>query len=131
MSPLLRFGGSRSCLRRRKVRGFLTARIRWALQWDHIYSADYFLLLLALLGASLAACTVTNQWPAVKVARRWRFKGDQDSLARLPVASLLPNARLADVGRALLAKNYQVGEAVVSQSVVHSVSQSGACDRCG
>ena len=53
-----------------KVLGFLTGRIIWALQWDHIYSADYFLLLLALLGASLAACTVTNQWPAARVARR-------------------------------------------------------------
>lgn len=50
--------------------GFLTGRIIWALQWDHIYSADYFLGLLALLGASLAACTATNQWPAVKVSRR-------------------------------------------------------------
>lgn len=47
--------------------GFLTGRIIWALQWDHIYTADYFLLLLGLLGASLAACTYTNQWPAVKV----------------------------------------------------------------
>ena len=55
------------------------------MQWDHIYSADYFLLLLALLGASLAACTATTQWPAVKVARRWRFKGDEASLARLQV----------------------------------------------
>ena len=54
-------------------------------QLDHIYSADYFLLLLGLLGASLAACTATNQWPAVKVARRWRFKADETSLARLQV----------------------------------------------
>ncbi len=57
----------------------------WPLQLDHIYSADYFLLLLGLLGASLAACTATNQWPAVKVARRWRFKADETSLLRLQV----------------------------------------------
>lgn len=57
-------------------------------QLDHIYSADYFLLLLALLGASLAACTATNQWPAVKVARRWRFKADETSLARLQVGTV-------------------------------------------
>jgi cytochrome c biogenesis protein len=90
------------------VLGFLTGRIIWALQLDHIYTADYFLLLLALLGASLAACTATNQWPAVKVAQRWRFKGDQASLARLQVASLLPNARLQDLGAALRARRYQV-----------------------
>ena len=41
------------------------------LQWDHIYTAPYFLALLALLGASLAACTSTRQWPMVRVARRY------------------------------------------------------------
>ena len=40
------------------------------LQWDHIYTADYFLVLLAFLAASLAACSYTRQWPMVKVARR-------------------------------------------------------------
>jgi hypothetical protein len=90
------------------VLGFLTGRIVVALQLDHIYTAEYFLLLLALLGASLTACTITNQWPAVKVARRWRFKGEQASLARLEVASRVPDARLVDVGRVLAAKNYQV-----------------------
>ncbi|KAL4427842.1 hypothetical protein ABPG75_001931 [Micractinium tetrahymenae] len=92
----------------RKVLGFLTGRIIWALQWDHIYTADYFLLLLGLLGASLAACTYTNQWPAVKVARRWRFKGDEASLARLQVAGQLPNAALGDVAKALTDRQYQV-----------------------
>lgn len=92
----------------RKVLGFLTGRLIWALQWDHIYSADYFLLLLALLGASLAACTATNQWPAVKVARRWRFRGDAQALGRLPVSAQLPNAAVADVARALAVRQYQV-----------------------
>lgn len=136
-----------------KVLGFLTGRIIWALQWDHIYTADYFLLLLGLLGASLAACTYTNQWPAVKVgprpgligrcrwqgacwpaggrlgsscagrcphpgcalptrrpqvAQRWRFKGDEASLARLQVSARLPNAALSDVAQVLAAKQYQV-----------------------
>ncbi|PSC68118.1 cytochrome c biogenesis [Micractinium conductrix] len=92
----------------KKVLGFLTGRIIWALQWDHIYSADYFLGLLALLGASLAACTATNQWPAVKVARRWRFKTEEASLARLQVGARLPNASLRDVAAALVAKQYRV-----------------------
>jgi cytochrome c biogenesis protein len=43
------------------------------LQWDHIYTANYFLALMALLGASLAACTSTRQWPMVKVARRCSY----------------------------------------------------------
>lgn len=76
------------------------------LQLDHIYSADYFLLLLALLGASLAACTATNQWPAVKVARRWRFKADETSLARLQVGAVAGPATACECGswNALLPK---------------------------
>ena len=53
-----------------KVLGFLTYHWIFALQWDHIYTANYFLGLMALLGASLAACTSTRQLPMVKVARR-------------------------------------------------------------
>lgn len=53
-----------------KVVGFVDWQLIKALQWDHIYSANYFLALMALLAASLAACTSTRQWPMVKVARR-------------------------------------------------------------
>lgn len=42
----------------------------WALQWDHVYTSNYFLALLGLLAASLAACSATRQWPMVKVAKR-------------------------------------------------------------
>ena len=52
------------------ILGFLTWRWILALQLDHIYTASYFLALMALLGASLAACTSTRQVPMVKVARR-------------------------------------------------------------
>lgn len=55
-----------------KVLGFLTYNWIFALQWDHIYTSNYFLGLMALLGASLAACTSTRQLPMVRVARRYR-----------------------------------------------------------
>ena len=54
-----------------KVLGFLTYQWIFALQWDHIYTAPYFLGLMALLGASLAACTSTRQLPMIRVARRY------------------------------------------------------------
>ena len=53
-----------------KVLGFLTYNWIFALQLDHIYTANYFLGLMALLGVSLAACTSTRQLPMVRVARR-------------------------------------------------------------
>ena len=43
-----------------QVLGFLTSDLIRALQWDHIYSANYFLGLLGLLAASLAACSANR-----------------------------------------------------------------------
>lgn len=88
--------------------GFITHRLIWALQWDHIYTADYFLGLLVLLGASLAACTYTNQWPSAKVAQRWRFRTQPEQYTKLETAVRLSNARVQDIGRELSAKRYQV-----------------------
>ena len=53
-----------------RVFGFVTWRLIGLFQFDHVYVAPYFLGLLALLGASLAACTTTRQWPMLRVARR-------------------------------------------------------------
>lgn len=91
-----------------KVFGFVTVDLITALQWDHIYTANYFLALLALLAASLAACTATTQWPAVKVAQRWRFRKDEAAFNGLPMARKVPSAALNDLAAALDAKNYQL-----------------------
>ena len=50
--------------------GCIDWRLIYLLQLDHVYTATYFLALLGLLGASLWACTLTRQLPAVRVARR-------------------------------------------------------------
>ena len=63
-----------------KVIGFVDWRLIQATQLDHIYTAGYFLGLLGLLGASLAACTATRQWPAVRVARRCAVAGKHRNL---------------------------------------------------
>lgn len=55
------------------VLGFFTWRWIFALGFDHMYSAPIFLGMLALLAASLMACTYTTQIPLVKVARRSVF----------------------------------------------------------
>lgn len=91
-----------------KVLGFVTSRLIWALQWDHIYTADYFLLLLALLAGSLSACTATTQWPMVKVAQRWRFRMEPTAYERLPVARMVPASRVGDLAAALVNKGYQI-----------------------
>ncbi len=54
-------------------------------------------------GVLLATCYDATELEGLKAR-----KGEQASLARLEVASRVPDARLVDVGRVLAAKNYQV-----------------------
>jgi cytochrome c biogenesis protein len=91
-----------------KVLGFVTHDLINFLQWDHIYTANYFLAILALLAASLSACTATTQWPAVKVAQRWRFRKDEKAYKGLDIARKVPSARIMDLAQELQAKNYQM-----------------------
>ena len=56
-----------------KVLGFLDYNLLFALQLDHIYTSDYFLGISALLTASLISCSRTQQWPLLKMSKRWSF----------------------------------------------------------
>eukprot|EP00890_Picochlorum_soloecismus_P004901 jgi/Picsp_1/5411/NSC_02770-R1_protein len=91
-----------------KVLGFVTSRLIYALQLDHIYSSWYFLMILGVLSLSLTACTLTTQWPMVKVAQRWRFRNTESAFNSLPFAREIPNARIQDLGEALIEKKYQI-----------------------
>lgn len=53
------------------VLGFFTWRWIFFLGFDHMFSSPIFLGMLALLGASLMACTYTTQIPLIKVSRRF------------------------------------------------------------
>lgn len=91
-----------------KVIGFLTSDFILALQFDRIYTANYFLALMALLAASLAACTTTRQIPLVRVARRWRFHDKPERVWAQGTAAVMPGADVHDLGRELKSKGYQV-----------------------
>ncbi|GFH19365.1 C-type cytochrome synthesis protein 1, partial [Haematococcus lacustris] len=96
-----------------KVLGFLDYNLLLTLDLNHIYTAWYFYLTLAWLGASLAACTSTRQWPAVKVAQRWRFQTQPASVVKQGrddkgMAEVLPGARVQDLALQLMMRDYQV-----------------------
>lgn len=91
-----------------KVLGFLTYDWILTLGLDRIYTAPYFLALMALLAASLAACTTTRQWPTLRVARRWRFAQSPAKVHSVGMAQILPNAQVRDFAQLLGCKGYQV-----------------------
>uniref|UniRef100_A0A1J3FKK5 Cytochrome c biogenesis protein CCS1, chloroplastic n=1 Tax=Noccaea caerulescens TaxID=107243 RepID=A0A1J3FKK5_NOCCA len=90
------------------VLGFFTWRWIFTLGLDHMYSAPIFLGMLALLAASLMACTYTTQIPLVKVARRWSFMKSDESIKKQDFSDTLERASIQDLGLILMGEGYEV-----------------------
>ncbi|GAB4853933.1 copper chaperone [Ancistrocladus abbreviatus] len=90
------------------VLGFFTWRWVLALGFDHMFSSSIFLGTMALLAASLMACTYTTQIPLVKVARRWTFLQSAEAIRKLEFSELLPRASVQDLGVILMGAGYEV-----------------------
>ncbi|CAL1353392.1 unnamed protein product [Linum trigynum] len=88
--------------------GFITWRWVLALGFDHMFSSPVFLTTLALLGASLMACTYTTQIPLVKVARRWKFMDSPEAVRKQDFSETLPRASVQDLGVILMGSGYEV-----------------------
>ena len=88
--------------------GFLTWKVIAALGLDGVYTTWWFVSLLILFGASLAACTYTRQLPSLKAARRWSYYEKPKQFQRLALSTELPGATLASVPAALDAEGYKV-----------------------
>ncbi|KAL3538940.1 hypothetical protein ACH5RR_002306 [Cinchona calisaya] len=90
------------------VLGFFTWRWVLTLGFDHMFSSPVFLGTLALLGASLMACTYTTQIPLVKVARRWSFLYSAEAIQKQEYGDALPRASIKDLGVILAGAGYEV-----------------------
>ncbi|XP_041015760.1 cytochrome c biogenesis protein CCS1, chloroplastic isoform X2 [Juglans microcarpa x Juglans regia] len=90
------------------VLGFFTWRWILTLGFDHMYSSPIFLGTLALLGASLMACTYTTQIPLVKIARRWNFLDSAEAIRKQEYSDILPRATVQDLGVLLMGSGYEV-----------------------
>ncbi|XP_027356469.1 cytochrome c biogenesis protein CCS1, chloroplastic isoform X1 [Abrus precatorius] len=88
--------------------GFFTSRWILALGFDHMFSSPIFLGVLALLGASLMACTYTTQIPLIKVSRRWSFLNSSEAIRKQEFSESLPRASVQDVGTLLMGAGYEV-----------------------
>jgi len=91
-----------------RILGFIDYNFILSTGIDHIYSTWWFLSLLALLGASLAACSSTTQVPMVKVARKWDFFKRKSQFYKMEVAEEIDNARVSDLAPLLASRGYQV-----------------------
>lgn len=90
------------------VLGFFTWRWVLTLGFDHMFTSPIFLGTLALLGASLMACTYTTQIPLVRLARRWSFLYSAEVIRKQEYTDTLPQASIKDLGVILMGAGYEV-----------------------
>lgn len=88
--------------------GFLTWKLIVGLGLDRVYSRPAYYILIIVLGISLLACTITRQWPIMRIARRSSFSTRSEQIYMHVKNGSLSGARLNDFGRLLGFKGYQV-----------------------
>ncbi|HIK36040.1 MULTISPECIES: cytochrome c biogenesis protein [unclassified Thermosynechococcus] len=88
--------------------GFLSWRVLLALGLDHVYRTPWYLTLLVLFGASLIACTVSRQVPALTTAQRWQYYQKPRQFTKLALSTTIPQGSLKELATALSAKGYRV-----------------------
>ena len=64
---------------------------------DHVYKTWWFYTLLLLFGLSLITCTVFQQYPSLKIARRCQFFRTTRQFYRLKIFTILKNFSLSQI----------------------------------
>lgn len=72
-----------------QVFGFLSWDIILRFGLDHIYKTWWFISLILLFGISLLTCTLLQQFPALKIARRCQFFRTTQQFCRLNISTNL------------------------------------------
>ena len=88
--------------------GFFTWRWIIYLGLDHLYSAFWFLSILALFALSLLSCTFTTQLPSLKKFRLWQFLDRFSKLKRLNIFKQLKRNNLNVAGYYIYDNNYHL-----------------------
>ncbi len=91
--------------------GFLTWKVLLLIGLDHVYKTWWFLSLMILFGTSLATCTFTRQFPALKAARTWKFYDRPRQFEKLALSTNLKTESLAPLAQALQQKRFKVFQA--------------------
>lgn len=88
--------------------GFLSWKVLLILGLDHVYHTWWFLSILILFGTSLTACTFTRQFPALKVARIWKFYDEPKQFEKLALSAELETNSLEFLEQCLQQRRYLV-----------------------
>ena len=88
--------------------GFLSWDIILQFGFDHIYKTWWFLTLILLFGTSLLTCTILQQFPSFKIARRCQFFRTTQQFCRLNISTKLKHLSFAQLLFKLKENNYSI-----------------------
>ena len=75
---------------------------------DHVYKTWWFLSLIFLFGLSLTLCSLLQQFPSLKIARRCQFFRTTDQFYRLKISTVLEYFSLNRMFASLKASKYSI-----------------------
>jgi cytochrome c biogenesis protein len=90
------------------IAGFINSDFILFFGLDHIYTANWFLILLFLFGGSLLSCTLSRQIPSLKLARLWKFFKRENSTTKMGISFSLSNGSLSQFSYLLRQRQYNV-----------------------
>nr|UZC30161.1 c-type cytochrome biogenesis protein [Entomoneis sp.] len=88
--------------------GFLTWDQILKFGFDHVYKTWWFYTLLFLFGLSLITCTLLQQLPSLKIARRCQFFRTTNQFYRLKIFTILNNFSLSKILRKIQQNQYSI-----------------------
>lgn len=76
------------------VFGFLSWNLILKFGFDHVYKTWWFITCIIIFGMSLLSCTILQQIPSLKIARRCQFFRTPQSFSRLKIAKKILDSNL-------------------------------------
>ena len=90
------------------IAGFINSDFILFFGLDHIYTTNWFLILLFLFGGSLLSCTLSRQIPSLKLARLWKFFRREKSTTKMGISFSLSDGSLTQFSYLLRQRKYNV-----------------------
>ena len=91
-----------------KIFGFLSWDLIIQFGFDHIYKTWWFITLIFLFGVSLSTCTLLQQFPSLKIARRCQFFRTTQQFGRLNISTNLKHFISSQLLFKIKEKNYSI-----------------------
>ena len=91
-----------------KIFGFLSWDFILQFGLDHIYKTWWFIILILLFGVSLLTCTILQQFPSLKIARRCQFFRTTQQFCRLNISTNLKHLISSQLFFKIKEKNYLI-----------------------